>query len=169
MSVDELNLAAYPVPEWPDANQVPLPLTGVRAEKYGPLPEADAVILLWDQSDWAAFRHVFQAADWEPYRRNCLPTIHRVELLSKLDVPEDHHDWGRYALVSMGARRILLFVLNPYLQAPPVVAFSRHLYPLHGRVQSDPVILGGDNYGRRLQSGAGRRDHDHRQQAVFGN
>jgi len=126
---EKSNATAFPATRWPNPNLAPQPLPATLAAENAPLPQADAVVILWDRATRQAFESTFQATEWIPYARDCMPSIHEVELHHKLTIPAPEQNWGHYAMARIGDKQILLLQVNPYLQMAPPFAHYRKLYP----------------------------------------
>ena len=93
--------------------QAPQLLTAASA----PLPAADAVVITWAETEWAAMQHVFcSSATSMPYsQRNTSSWSGWTKYAD--GAPGSLGYWGYYRLVELGAARVLLFKSNAHYAA----------------------------------------------------
>ncbi|HEY7216645.1 MAG TPA: hypothetical protein VIC28_18635 [Thermoanaerobaculia bacterium] len=86
---------------------------------YDYLPAADAVVITWVESEWAALEHVFcNSGSSMPYSDSVEDYWSGWQKYDQ-DLPEGHPSdwtfWGYYRLVSIQGRKVLLFKSNTHL------------------------------------------------------
>ena len=92
------------------------------ATPVGELPAADAVVICWAESEWAATQHVFCSSSQSmPYNSRSTGEWPGWQKYDK-NLPEGADPtwtfWGYYRLVILGSRRVLLFKSNTHLDFP---------------------------------------------------
>jgi nucleoside phosphorylase len=151
------SLPALPPLDWAAIDGQPPELLSAPADT---LPEADAVVITWAESEWAALEHVFVRSNHEmPYEAS--HERHWSEWQSyDRDMPpyggsdsESWDSWGSYRLVKINDRKVLLFKSNTHLDWPG----QRYLEDLIYRIARDvrPRLL------LSIGTAGGSRLHDH--------
>lgn len=126
------------------------------------LPPADAVVVTWAESEWAALDHVFLARDrpleyadrgrdhwpgWRTYDRG----------MPDYDGPDagSWTRWGRYRLVEVAGRRVLLFKSNTHLDWPGRKYLEAMVARLARRVRPELLLSVGTAGGARTDDHVG--------------
>jgi nucleoside phosphorylase len=109
-------------------NQPPLPTInfasiGQKAPGLPPTPDqipaADAVVICWAESEWAALQHVFVSGGRPmPYAdasKSSWPDWKKFAQSFPAGAPSEGKYWGYYRLVTVGEKTVLLFKSNVHL------------------------------------------------------
>lgn len=125
----------------------------------GDLPPADAVVITWAESEWAALQHVFVESD--KAMPHSVSSKSLVKGWQKYDrgVPaysgEDWDYWGYFRLVQVQNKRVLLFKSNTHLDWPGERYLSDLIYRLVDYCQPQLLLSIGTAGGTRLKDHIG--------------
>lgn len=126
------------------------------------LPRADAVVVTWAEAEWAAMEHVFlesgRPLEYGDRNRDHWPRWRTYDR----DMPHYRgHDaeawtrWGKYRLVEVAGRRILLFKSNTHLDWPGRKYLEALIGRLAARVEPELLLSIGTAGGARTEDHVG--------------
>ena len=124
------------------------------------LPPADAVVITWVESEWAAMEHVFVQSDEEmPYSAASTGHWDGWQKYNK-DMPyypsqENWDYWGYYRLVEIHNQEVLLFKSNTHLDWPGQRYLEDLIYRFIDYVKPKLILSIGTAGGSRLDDHLG--------------
>jgi nucleoside phosphorylase len=123
-------MPALPTVDWNSTGKAaPQPIAIGTFGKGQALPKADIIIITWTSAEWAALDHVFCdsdqpmsynasaetksfATDWQLYDRDFSSV---VDQLTSRSPSKDAGGWGKFRMVTVNSKRVLLFKSDMHL------------------------------------------------------
>jgi nucleoside phosphorylase len=121
------------------------------ATPAGELPAADAVVIAWADSEWAAMQHVFcsgsEAMSYSSRTTGTWPGWQKYDKNIPRGADPSWTYWGYYRLVMLGSKRVLLFKSNTHLDWPGQTYLTQLTGILISTVKPELIISTGTSGG----------------------